>query len=63
MKLTAAQKKFIQALQSGKTPSRDVNDRTGKALSRRGLVKFVALVGWIANKEGFAIKLDEQEAV
>lgn len=63
MKLTTAQKKFIQALQSGKTPSRNFNDRTARALANLGLVKFVVMVGWIATKEGFAIKLDEQEAV
>ena len=63
MKLTTAQKKFIQALQSGKTPSRDVNDKTGKALATLGLVKFVVMVGWIATKEGFAINIDKQEAV
>ena len=62
MKLTTAQKKFIQALQSGKTPSRDVNDKTGKALANLGLVKFAVMVGWIATKEGFAINLNEQEA-
>ncbi|WP_326902162.1 hypothetical protein P8F81_08025 [Kosakonia cowanii] len=63
MKLTAAQKKFIQALQSGKTPSRDVNDKTGKALANLGLAKFAVMVGWIATKEGFAINIDKQEVV
>ncbi|UGS47091.1 hypothetical protein JMT66_05270 [Kosakonia cowanii] len=62
MKLTNAQKKFIQTSQSGKTPSRNFNDRTARALANLGLVKFAVMVGWIATKEGFAIKLDEQEA-
>lgn len=61
MKLTTAQKKFIQALQSGKTPSRDVNDKTGKALANLGLVKFAVMVGWIATKEGFAINFEVGE--
>lgn len=61
MKLTTAQKKFIQALQSGKTPSRDVNDKTGKALATRGMAKFVVMVGWIATKEGLAINFEVGE--
>lgn len=63
MALTTAQKKFMLALQAGKTPSRNFNDRTAKALSNLGLVKFVVMVGWIATKEGFAINLNSQEAV
>lgn len=61
MKLTTAQKNFIQALQSGKTPSRNVNDKTAKSLATLGLVKFVVMVGWVATKEGFAIQLEVGE--
>lgn len=59
--LTQAQKKFIKALQGGKTPSRNLNDRTGKSLAKLGLVIFIVMVGWVATPKGFAADVSGED--
>ena len=61
-KLSEAQKKFIASLQSGKTPSRKPNDKTGKSLEKLGLVKFAIMVGWVATAAGFQLNVETGEA-
>ncbi|WP_394570871.1 hypothetical protein [Citrobacter amalonaticus] len=55
--ISPSQKKFLDALLSKKTLKnfkslRDVNNKTGKALQKRGLVTFVIMVGWIITPAG-----------
>ncbi|HGE8284260.1 TPA: hypothetical protein ACGD48_004771 [Serratia marcescens] len=55
--LSPKQIQFLADLQNGKTPSRNINDVTGKALARKGLVQFVVMVGWIATAAGLKLEL------
>ncbi|EMQ4303652.1 hypothetical protein WG886_004358 [Yersinia enterocolitica] len=58
-KLSAAQSKFMAALQTGESASRDISNATGKSLQRCGLVKFVVMVGWVLTYEGCKCGLEE----
>ena len=59
IKLSAAQKKFMSALHEGRTASRNLDSVTGRALARKGLVKFVMFTGWILTPEGATIIMEE----
>lgn len=60
VKLSSAQKIFMNTLKEGNFASRDIFNVTGKALAKKGLVKFVAFYGWILTPTGAKFELGDK---
>lgn len=58
--LSGVQLKFLRALQQGKTPSRNVRDKTGVSLQKQGLVKFYVIAGWALTPEGCKVDIPDE---
>lgn len=58
--LSIAQMNFLRSLRAGKTPSRNVRDKTGVSLQKQGLVKFYVIVGWALTPEGCKVDIPDE---